>query len=79
LPCGQTSLKQLADSGQLQGGDVISAELPHVGPLFPGGAPIWYSQFSSDAQGLLNAAVKGDMSVSDALNQLSEKTAARSQ
>jgi multiple sugar transport system substrate-binding protein len=79
LPCGQTSLKQLADSGQLQGGDVISAELPHVGPLFPGGAPIWYSQFSSDAQGLLNAAVKGDISVSDALNQLSEKTAARSQ
>ena len=57
---------------------MIAAELPHVGPLFPGGAPIWYSQFSSDAQGLLNAAVKGDMSVSDALNQLSEKTAARS-
>ena len=46
LPCGATALKQLADSGQLQGGDVVSAELPHVGPLFPGGAPIWYSQFS---------------------------------
>jgi multiple sugar transport system substrate-binding protein len=78
LPCGTSSLKELAATGQLQGGDVIAAELPHVGPLFPGGAPIWYSQFSSDAQGLLNAAVKGDMSVSDALNQLSEKTAARS-
>ena len=46
LPCGATALKQLADSGELQGGDVVSAELPHVGPLFPGGAPIWYSQFS---------------------------------
>ena len=78
LPCGATALKQLADSGQLQGGDVVSAELPHVGPLFPGGAPIWYAQFSSDAQGLLNSAVKGDTSVADALNQLSEKTAARS-
>ena len=70
LPCGATALKQLADSGQLQGGDVVSAELPHVGPLFPGGAPIWYAQFSSDAQGLLNSAVKGDTSVADALNQL---------
>jgi multiple sugar transport system substrate-binding protein len=79
LPCGASTLKQLSDSGQLQGGDVVTAELPHVGPLFPGGAPIWYSQFSADAQGLLNAAVKGDMSVSDALNQLSEKTAARNQ
>ena len=43
---------------------MVNQELPHVGPLFPGGAPIWYSQFSSDAQGLLNAAVKGQMSVS---------------
>ena len=41
----------------------LNQELPHVGPLFPAGAPIWYSQFSSDAQGLLNAAVKGEMSV----------------
>jgi multiple sugar transport system substrate-binding protein len=50
-----------------------------VGPLFPAGAPIWYSQFSSDAQGLLNAAVKGDMSVADALKQLSDKASARTQ
>src|SRR5204863_8748713 len=77
LPCGADALKQLADSGQLQGGDVVSAELPHVRPLFPGGAPLWYAQFSSDAQALLNAAEKGQMSVSDALNQLSAKTAVR--
>ena len=40
-----------------------SDELTHVVPLFPQGAPKWYSKFSSTAQGLLNAAVKGDMSV----------------
>ena len=79
LPCGADALKQLSDSGQLQGGDVVTAELPHVGPLFPSGAPIWYEQFSSDAQGLLNAAVKGQMSVGDALNQLASKAAARTQ
>ena len=79
LPCGADALKQLAASGQLQGGDVVNAELPHVAPLFPAGAPIWYEQFSSDAQGLLNAAVKGQMSVGDALNQLAEKAAAHNQ
>jgi multiple sugar transport system substrate-binding protein len=79
LPCGASTLQQLAATGELQGGDVINQELPHVGPLFPAGAPIWYSQFSSDAQGLLNAAVKGDMSVSDALNQLADKASARTQ
>ncbi len=79
LPCGSSTLKQMAASGALQGGDIVNQELPHVGPLFPAGAPIWYSQFSSDAQGLLNAAVKGDMSVADALNQLAAKASARTQ
>jgi len=79
LPCGASTIKQLADSGQLQGGDVLNAELPHVSPLFAAGAPIWYSQFSADAQGLLNAAVKGDMSVSDALNQLASKAKSHNQ
>jgi multiple sugar transport system substrate-binding protein len=79
LPCGSDALKQLAASGQLQGGDVVNAELPHVAPLFSAGAPIWYEQFSSDAQGLLNAAVKGQMSVGDALNQLAAKAAAHNQ
>jgi multiple sugar transport system substrate-binding protein len=79
LPCGASTIKQLAASGELQGGSVLNQELTHVGPLFPQGAPIWYSQFSSDAQGLLNAAVKGQMSVSDALNQLADKAAARTQ
>ena len=79
LPCGASAIKQLADSGELQGGDVLNAELPHVSPLFPAGAPIWYSQFSSDAQGLLNAAVKGQMSVSDALDQLASKAESHNQ
>ncbi len=37
LPCGASALKQLADSGELQGGDVVTAELPHVGAAVPGG------------------------------------------
>ena len=73
LPCGKTALDQLADDGELEGGDVIAEEFNHVKPLFPGGAPTWYSQFSSEAQGLLNAAYKGDISAQDALDQLADK------
>jgi multiple sugar transport system substrate-binding protein len=76
LPCGASVIKQLAASGQLQGGKLLAAELKLVKPLFPQGAPVWYSQFSSDAQGLLNAAVKGQMSVGDALSQLATKATA---
>ena len=46
-------------SGDLEGGDVVTEEFDHLQPLFPGGAPKWYSQFSSEAQGLLNAAWQG--------------------
>ncbi|MDP9255596.1 MAG: extracellular solute-binding protein [Actinomycetota bacterium] len=73
LPCGSSVIKQLASSGQLAGGNVLARELKLVKPLFPQGAPVWYSQFSADAQGLLNSAVKGQTSISDALSQLASK------
>jgi multiple sugar transport system substrate-binding protein len=73
LPCGKAALDDLAQSGDLQGGDVVTEEVNHLQPLFPGGAPKWYSQFSTEAQGLLNAAWKGDLPVQDALDQLADK------
>jgi multiple sugar transport system substrate-binding protein len=73
LPCGKTALDQLGASGRLEGGDVIAQEFDQLQPLFPNGAPKWYSQFSSEAQGLLNSAFKGEISVADALNQLADK------
>ena len=73
LPCGRTALDELNKSGDLEGGDVITQEFEQLQPLFPGGAPEWYSQFSSEAQGLLNAAWKGDLEVQEALDQLADK------
>ncbi len=73
LPCGKTALDQLADDGELLGGDVIAEEVNYIKPLFPGGAPTWYSQFSSEAQGVLNAAWKGDIPAQEALDQLADK------
>jgi multiple sugar transport system substrate-binding protein len=73
LPCRSSVVTALADSGELDGGTVLSDELAHVVPLFPQGTPKWYGQFSSTAQGLLNAVVKGDMSIKTALDQLAAK------
>lgn len=73
LPCGKTALDSLSQKGEIEGGDVISQEFDYIQPLFPQGAPKWYSQFSSEAQGLLNAAYKGDMTVQEALDQLADR------
>ncbi|MGI8863675.1 MAG: extracellular solute-binding protein [Solirubrobacteraceae bacterium] len=76
LPCEASALKQLTTTHQLYSGDVIQAELHHVVSLFPSGAPKWYSQFSSDAQGAVNSAVKGGTSVSAALSNLAKQASA---
>lgn len=73
LPCGKAAFDQLSKSGELDGGNIVTEELAQVKPLFPQGAPTWYSQFSSEAQGLLNAAFKGDITVQEALNQLAKR------
>lgn len=73
LPCRSSLVTAMATSGELAGGTVLTDELAHVVPLFGQGAPKWYGQFSSAAQGLLNAAVKGDLSVEAALTQLAAK------
>jgi multiple sugar transport system substrate-binding protein len=73
LPCRSSVVSDMAAKGEIEGGNVVSEQFKHVQPLFPQGAPKWYSKFSSEAQGLLNSAVKGNTSVGDALKQLSDK------
>jgi multiple sugar transport system substrate-binding protein len=73
LPCRTSVVDQLVKQKALVGGDAISRQLEHVVPLFPQGAPPWYTQFSTKASSLINAAASGDMTVSDALNQLASQ------
>lgn len=74
LPCRLSVIKMLSKSGKLEDGPVLQAELSHIVPLFPQGAPVWYSKFDTRAQQLINAAAKGEMSPSQALSQLSSYT-----
>ncbi len=73
LPCSTSAVQSLVDAGKLVGGDAINQELQHVAPLFPQGAPPWYTDFSTKAAGLINAAASGDLTVKDALDQLASE------
>jgi multiple sugar transport system substrate-binding protein len=72
-PCRSSVFQSLVKQGKLRGGDVMLEELKHIVPLFPQGAPAWYSQFSTEAAAQINAAAKGNVSVADALNRLAAK------
>ena len=73
LPCGASVIKQLAANGKLAGGQVLAQELKLVKPLFPQGAPVWYSQFSSDARVSSTRPSRDGRSVGDALSELATK------
>lgn len=74
LPCSKTAFSMLVKSGKLESGAVLQQELSHIVPLFPDGAPVWYSKFDTEAQQLINAAVEGHMSPRSALSQLASYT-----
>jgi multiple sugar transport system substrate-binding protein len=74
LPCRASVVDELIASKTLAGGDILSTQLKALKPLFPNGAPTWYSEFSTDASSQLNAAARGDVSVADALKTLADQT-----
>jgi multiple sugar transport system substrate-binding protein len=73
LPTRTSVMEGLITQNKLLDGDVIIAQAKLIKPIFPAGTPPWYSRFSVEAATLLNSALKGDMSVQDALNKLADK------
>jgi multiple sugar transport system substrate-binding protein len=73
LPTRTSVLEGLIKENKLLDGDLIIAQAKLIKPLFPAGTPPWYSRFSVEAATLLNSALKGDMSVPDALKKLADK------
>ncbi len=63
----------LIKENKLPDGNVIIEQAKLIKPIFPAGTPPWYSRFSVEASSLLNAALKGDMTIQDALNKLAAK------
>jgi multiple sugar transport system substrate-binding protein len=73
LPTRTSVMEGMIKDNKLLDGDVIIAQAKLIKPIFPAGTPPWYSRFSVEAATLLNSALKGDMSVKDALNKLADK------
>jgi multiple sugar transport system substrate-binding protein len=72
LPCNKTVLQQLVDQKKLIGGQVLLDEQQYLAPLFPEGAPDWYSKFSTEATSDINAAAKGSLTVDQAIKKMAD-------
>ena len=70
LPSHLSAVKAMAAKGNLVGCDQLSAMLATSKPVFPGGAPPWYPQFSNSVYTNLHAAAAGSETVAQAIKTI---------
>jgi len=70
LPSHLSAVKEMATNGKLVGGDVLATMLAKSKPVFEGGAPPWYPQFSNSVYTHLHAAAVGSESVDHAIKAI---------
>jgi multiple sugar transport system substrate-binding protein len=70
LPSRLSAVKVMATKGNLVGGDTLSTMLAASKPVFPGGAPSWYPQFSNSVYTNLHAAAAGSETVAQAIQAI---------
>jgi multiple sugar transport system substrate-binding protein len=70
LPSHLSAVKVMAAKGNLVGGDALSAMLATSKPVFEGGAPSWYPQFSNSVYTNLHAAAAGSETVPQAIKAI---------
>ena len=73
LPTRTTILQSLNKKGKLQSGPTLLTQLAGVEPLFAGGTPEWYPQFSSGVAATINQAAKGQLTVDQAVQQIAQQ------
>jgi multiple sugar transport system substrate-binding protein len=70
LPSHLSAVKVMAEKGNLVGGNTLSAMLATSKPVFVGGAPPWYPQFSNSVYTNLHSAAVGSESVAQAIKAI---------
>lgn len=70
LPSHLSAVKVMATNGKLVGGATLSAMLATSKPVFVGGAPPWYPQFSNSVYTNLHAAAAGSETVAQAIKAI---------
>jgi multiple sugar transport system substrate-binding protein len=73
LPCSLSAVQELVSHKRIAEGTRVLDMLKNtVRPVFPGGPPVWYPQFSNAAYTAIHAAVSGQLSVASAIHTIAQ-------
>ncbi|MGI4896466.1 MAG: hypothetical protein ACRYF3_15280, partial [Janthinobacterium lividum] len=72
MPSHLSAVEKMTSGGNLVQGDVLTELLKSSKPVFEGGAPAWYPQFSNAVYTNLHAAATGSMTVDAAMKAIAD-------
>ena len=72
-PTRKSLLSTFIEKGLVPGGPFIGEQSKYGMPIFPSGIPVWFDEWAQDAAGQLNKAIRGDITVDEALTNMANK------
>lgn len=72
FPSSKKVIDTLVKSGDIPGGEVVSEVIKTVQPLFPQGAPKWYSTWEGEVGTIMNQMAKGKLSMDEGLKKIAD-------
>lgn len=72
LPNRISVLEELNEEGKLAGGDTLLEVFGQDEPLFPEGAPPWYSEFSTDVSTTMNQMAKESLTIDEGMDKIAK-------
>lgn len=73
LPPRLSVMKELIAAGKIVGGNTLLDQAAALRPVFPGGTPAWYPQFSTTTSSLINQMIQGAVTPEQAVNGIEAK------
>lgn len=74
LPPSHVALQELASTGKLPDATTVLQSSQNIQPIFPGGAPTWYSKFSSAVAATVQSVAIGNETASAGIAKLAQQT-----
>jgi multiple sugar transport system substrate-binding protein len=72
FPNHKSTISELVKEDKLPGGETVLEVMPTIEPLFPQGAPEWYSAFETDVATTMNQIAKKTMSTDEGIKHIAD-------
>ncbi|MEI6100555.1 MAG: extracellular solute-binding protein [Eubacteriales bacterium] len=75
FPNHASTIKALTEANKMPQGETVSKAMETIEPLFPQGAPSWYSSWETDVSTYMNQIAKGEMTMDKGLQAIADSAA----